>query len=132
MTDVVAALIRDAGRILVCQRPEGKMLAGCWEFPGGKPEPGETPQEALARECLEELNADISVGDLVCEVTHEYPDLTVRLQLYEARIAGRPPRLLEHQDMRWVTEAELDGLEFCPADVDIIHLLQERAGVEKG
>lgn len=129
MTEVVAALIRRDGRMLICKRPEGKKRAGRWEFPGGKPEAGETPQEALERECREELDVSIDVGELISEVRHTYPDMEVTLRLYEARIEGRQdPRMLEHADMRWVTAAELGDFEFCDADESIIRMLQDEAG----
>lgn len=126
MVKVVAALISADGRFLICRRPLDKARGGYWEFPGGKLEAGETPQQALARECREELGADVVVGDRVTSVTHTYPDMTVQIDLYEASVAGRAPRMLEHIDMRWVTIPEMSSFEFCPADVDILDTLQAR------
>ncbi len=120
MTEVVAALIREDGRILICQRPVGKARALLWEFPGGKVDPGETGEEALFRECREELGVGLEVGEMYCRVTHRYPDLQVRLTLYHARIREGRPQRLEHADIRWVTPAELSGYDFCPADREII------------
>ena len=126
MTEVVAALIWDKDRFLACQRPAYKARGLLWEFVGGKVEPGETPQEALIRECREELDVEIGVGDLFMELVHEYPDLTVRLSLYHAFIRSGTPKKLEHHDIRWIRVDEIDGLEFCPADKDILIAIKER------
>lgn len=128
MTEVVAALIRDGGGILICQRPEHKARGLLWEFPGGKVEPGESPREALVRECMEELNIRLTVGELFARVTHQYPELLVRLSLYEARIAAGSPQAMEHRDIRWVSPGELKVYDFCPADRDIIAMLSKEAG----
>lgn len=126
MTDVVAALIWDADRFLACQRPAHKARGLLWEFVGGKVEPGETKQAALIRECREELNVEIEVGDLFMELIHEYPDLTVRLSLYHAAIIHGIPQKLEHNEIRWIRVCEIDELEFCPADKDILNKLKEQ------
>ena len=125
MTDVVAALIWDGDRFMACQRPPHKARGLLWEFVGGKVEPGESPKEALIRECREELDVEIGVGDLFMELIHEYPDLTVRLSLYHACIKNGTPKMLEHHAIRWITVNEIDNLEFCPADVDILKQLKE-------
>jgi 8-oxo-dGTP diphosphatase len=125
MTEVVAALIRAEGNILICQRPGHKARGLLWEFPGGKVEPGETPQEALQRECMEELNIGLTVGKLFARVTHQYPELLVRLSLYEASIAEGSPQNLEHRDIRWASPGELKDFDFCPADKDIIAKLSK-------
>ncbi len=114
--EVVAALIRDKDRFLACQRPVHKARGLLWEFVGGKVESGETGPEALVRECQEELGVTLSVGDAVMDVTHDYPDLTVHLTLYNAVIAEGTPKKLEHNDIRWITAEEIDAIEFCPAD----------------
>lgn len=124
MTQVVAALIWDGDRFLACQRPAHKARGLLWEFVGGKVEPGETPQAALVRECQEELDVTVEVGDVFMEVVHEYPDLTVRLTLFHAAIAEGTPKLLEHNDLRWITTGEIDTLEFCPADQVILQKLK--------
>ena len=103
MTEVVAALIWDADRFLACQRPAHKARGLLWEFVGGKVEAGETKEAALIRECQEELGVTVAVEDVFMEVTHEYPDLTVHLTLFNARIAEGVPRKLEHNDIRWIT-----------------------------
>ena len=116
MTDVVAALIWENGKFLACQRPAHKARGLLWEFVGGKVEMGETPEQALIRECREELAVTIAVQDVFMEVIHEYPDLTVRLILFNARIAEGTPQMLEHNDIRWVKPDQIDEMEFCPAD----------------
>ena len=125
MTDVVAALIWEGDRFLACQRPANKARGLLWEFVGGKREPGETLAEALIRECREELDVTVAPGDVFMEVIHEYPDLTVRLTLFNATIAEGTPKALEHNDIRWITVDEIDGLEFCPADEEILKKLKE-------
>lgn len=125
MTDVVAALIWRGNRFLACQRPAHKARGLLWEFVGGKVEAGESREEALIRECREELDVRISVGDVFMEVIHEYPDLMVRLTLFHAGIISGEPKMLEHNDIRWITVDEIDSLSFCPADVDILRKLKE-------
>ena len=126
MTEVVAALIWEKDRFLACQRPAHKARALLWEFVGGKVEPNETKEEALIRECKEELGVTVAVGDVFMEVTHEYPDLTVHLTLFNARIAEGVPQKLEHHDIRWMTVEEIDDFPFCPADVEILARLKEK------
>ena len=128
LTEVVAALIWRGKRFLICQRPAHKGNALLWEFVGGKVEPGETLEEALVRECREELDVLIEVDDVFMEVTHTYPDLTVHLTLFNSRIAEGEPKLLEHNDLRWITRQEIDEYEFCPADVEILAKLKHQGG----
>ena len=120
MVDVVAALIRDGERFLICKRPAHKARALMWEFPGCKVEAGESPQDALIRECMEELDITLDVGGLYMQVTHEYPDIQIRLSLYEAVIASGELRGKEHEALCWILPREIPDYEFCPADVDII------------
>ena len=125
MIDVVAALIVDnetpgPARFLVCQRPPQKARGLFWEFVGGKIEKGETPEEALMRECREELDIGVSVGKLFMEVTHTYSDVIVRLAVYRATIIQGIPQLLEHHDMKWMTKYDFVHYNFCPADADIL------------
>ena len=120
VTEVVAALIWEGDRFLICQRPAHKARGLLWEFVGGKVEPGETKAEALIRECREELAVTVSVGDIFMDVLHEYPDLTVRLTLFNAAIAEGTPQKLEHNDIRWITVDEIPQYDFCPADVEIL------------
>lgn len=123
--DVVAALIWDRERFMACQRPAHKTRGLLWEFVGGKVETGETKAEALVRECREELDVTVAVGDVFTELVHEYPDMTIRLTLFNASIAEGEPKLLEHNDIKWITPAEIDELEFCPADEEILKKIKE-------
>lgn len=119
--EVVGAIIKDGGRYLVGQRAANKSQGGLWEFMGGKIEEGETPEQALARECLEELDLEIENERIIDSVVHEYPEKTIRLTLIECTPKlGSVPRPTEHQDIRWVTREEMDGLPFAPADRDLI------------
>ena len=127
-TEVVAALIWNGDRFLACQRPARKARGLLWEFVGGKVEAGERREDALIRECFEELGVTVSVGDLFMELVHEYPDLKVRLILYHANIVSGVPQLLEHCDLRWITPAEIDDYEFCPADVEILATIKRKYG----
>lgn len=120
MTEVAAALIWDKDKFLICQRPAHKARALLWEFAGGKVEPGESKEQALIRECKEELAVTLSVGDVFMDVVHEYPDITVRLTLFNASIAEGTPQKLEHNDIRWITPAEIPNYKFCPADEEIL------------
>lgn len=124
--DVVAALMWRGGRFLACQRPADKKRGLLWEFPGGKVEPGETMPEALQREIQEELGTEIEVVREVWQTDHVYPDLHIRLHLFNARLAGREPQRLEHAAFRWLKPDETGALEFCPADREILEEL--RAG----
>ena len=124
MTDVVAALIWDKDRFLACQRPANKSRALLWEFVGGKVEAGETLQQALIRECREELDVTVSVGDVFMEVDHVYPDLTVHLTLFHASIAEGTPKRLEHNDIQWICPEQIGNYEFCPADREILERIQ--------
>ena len=123
MIEVVAALIWRNGRFLICQRPSNKKRALQWEFVGGKVEKGETKQQALVRECVEELALKVEPQDIFAEVTHVYPDVTVHLTLFNATADGEP-QLLEHNDMRWIYPSQIDDFEFCPADVDILRKIK--------
>lgn len=125
MTEVVAALIWDKNRFMICQRPAHKARGSLWEFVGGKVEPGESKKEALIRECREELGVTVEVGDIFMEVTHKYPDITVHLTLFSASIREGVPQKLEHQDIRWITAAEIGQFSFCPADREILEKLKQ-------
>ncbi len=125
MISVVAALIWDCDRFLICQRPEHKTRGLLWEFAGGKVEPGETPQQALIRECREELAITVAVDTLFMELDYSYPDLTVHLMVYRAEIIEGIPQKLEHADIRWITPAQIDAYAFCPADTLILQKLRK-------
>lgn len=125
MTEVVAALIRRGDKFMVCQRPMHKARGLLWEFVGGKVESGESMEDALVRECKEELGVTVSVGRLFFDVVHEYPDLLVHLTVYDAEIVEGVPQRLEHNDIRWISADEIDEYEFCPADKDILAAIKE-------
>ena len=120
MVEVVAALIWDKDKFMICQRPANKARALLWEFVGGKVEQGESKAEALVRECKEELNISISVGDVFMELTHVYPDITVNLTLFNATILSGAIELIEHNDLKWITPTEIPNYDFCPADKEIL------------
>ena len=124
MTEVVAALIWDGDRFMICQRPAHKARGLLWEFVGGKTEPGETMEAALIRECREELDITVSVGDIFTQVIHEYPDILIRLTLFHCTIAEGEPKLLEHNDLKWIHPSEIPNFDFCPADKDILALIR--------
>jgi len=124
MTEVVAALIWDGPKFMICQRPAHKARGLLWEFVGGKVEPGETKPQALIRECREELAVELTVGDIFMDVLHEYPDLTVHLTLFHASIAHGEPQKLEHNDIRWISVSQIPDYDFCPADEEILKKLQ--------
>ena len=125
MTEVVAALIWDQDKFMICQRPAHKARGLLWEFVGGKTEPGETMEQALIRECREELDITVSVGDIFTQVIHEYPDILIRLTLFHCTIAEGSPKLLEHNDLKWIHPREIPCFDFCPADKDILELIQD-------
>ena len=120
MTEVVAALIWQNDKFMICQRPAHKARGLLWEFVGGKVEPDETKRQALIRECKEELNILLSVGDVFMDVIHEYHDLTVHLTLFNATISEGIPQKLEHNDIQWISPSEIPNYEFCPADEAIL------------
>ena len=126
MVEVVAALIWNTDRFMICQRPAHKARGLLWEFVGGKVEAGESKEAALIRECREELDITVSVRDIFTELTHVYPDLTVHLTLFNAEIAEGEPKLLEHNDLKWITVSEIENYDFCPADEEILILLKNR------
>ncbi len=123
-TDVVAALIWQGERFMICRRPAHKARGLLWEFVGGKVEVGEAPEDALARECREELDIDVNVGNIFMELVHEYPDITIRLTLFHAEIASGTPKLLEHVDLRFILPSEISNYEFCPADEEILQKIK--------
>ncbi len=124
MVHVVAALIWRGDRFLICQRPAHKARGLLWEFVGGKVEKGESPEAALVRECREELDIGLAVEDVFMALDHIYPDITIHLTLYNARILSGEPKKLEHNDIRWIKPEEIDGYEFCPADAEILKRLK--------
>jgi len=125
MIEVVAALIWDKDNFLICQRPAHKAQGLLWEFVGGKVEPGETKVQALIRECQEELAITLDVGEVLTEVTHEYPEKTVHLTFFHAAIKEGLPQKLEHNDIRWITVDKIADYAFCPADEEILEKIAD-------
>lgn len=125
MIEVVAALIWDKDKFMICQRPANKARGLLWEFVGGKVEPGETKEQALVRECQEELTITVSPSTVFTEVVHEYPDITIHLTLFNCTIAEGTPQMLEHNDIRWITTDEIPQYDFCPADTIILDKLEK-------
>lgn len=125
MVQVVAALIRQEDKFMIFQRPVTKTRAYQWEFVGGKVEKGETLEEALIRECREEIGVTVKVGDVFTEVDHEYPDITIHLTLFNAEIIDGVPQKLEHNDIRVITPDEIPQYRFCPADDEILKKIKE-------
>ena len=124
-TRVAAALIWRGGRFMICQRPPHKARGGLWEFVGGKLEEGETGEAALIRECREEIGITVEPKGVFMRLIHRYPDITVELTVYNARIGDKEPKLLEHTAIEWITPAEADGYEFCPADKEILAMIKK-------
>ena len=125
MIEVVAAMISDGSRVLLCRRHLEKAQGGKWEFPGGKIEPGETGPQALVRECMEELDVRLDVGEALADVVQDYPGKRVHLTLYAAKIAAGEPRRIEHSDMRWVPAEEIASYDLCPADARLVEMLSK-------
>lgn len=121
---IAAAVIREKERICICRRGPGGSCAGLWEFPGGKVEAGETPAACAERECREELGVDIAVGRPLDYVVHQYPEYTVAITFFEARLLRGSPQCSVHEAIAWVTPAELGAYDFCPADRDFIARIQ--------
>lgn len=120
MTQVVAALIWQDGKFMICQRPAHKARGLLWEFVGGKVEDGESRQQALVRECREELAVEVEVGDVFMQVVHTYPDITIELTLFHCSIACGEPQQLEHNDIQWILPSQTEAYDFCPADEEIL------------
>ena len=129
MTEVVAALIWDGAerhdrKFLICQRPEGKRRALLWEFVGGEVEENESFEQALIRECKEEIAVTVRPLNIYTDVYHHYSDIDVHLTLYEAVIEEGHIQKIEHNDIRWISTDEIDRYDFCPADEDILKMLK--------
>ncbi len=124
MRDVATAVIFQNGKILICQRPPHKGNALKWEFVGGKSEEGETLEETLIRECKEELDVTVSVGEKIMEIVHAYPDMTYLISIFNAEIVEGTPKLLEHVDMKWIYPKDIDTYDFCVADKEILEKIK--------
>ena len=128
MVDVVAALLWEKDKFLICQRPANKARGLLWEFVGGKMEPGESKEAALIRECREELDVTVRVGREFMTVIHEYPDILIRLTLFHCILDSGMPKLLEHADCAWIHPSQTDAYDFCPADADILKKIKDTYG----
>ena len=126
IVEVVAALIWEKDRFMICRRPAHKARGFLWEFVGGKVEAGETKEQALIRECREELAVTVSVGSVFMDVLHEYPDITIHLTLFDAAIQDGIPQKLAHDEIRWISPGEIPQYEFGPADIEILKKIQAR------
>jgi len=123
---VVGAVLVHDGRVFAAKRGPGKSMAGYWEFPGGKVEADETPEEALARELREELKVDVTVGEFIVTATHEAGTVVIELSTYLCTIIEGVPVLTEHEEFRWLPVSELSDVEWAPADIPTVELLRER------
>lgn len=129
-THVAAALIWRGRKFLICRRPPHKTRGLLWEFVGGKLEPGESAKEALVRECREELGVEVTPGEVFLELVHNYPDMTVRLTVFNGDIGRQEPKLLEHSEIRWISPAEIGEFDFCPADRDVLEKIKAECPTE--
>lgn len=125
IVEVVAALIWNGEKFMICQRPANKKRGLLWEFVGGKVEKGESKEQALIRECKEELDIEIEVDSEFISTKHTYPDITINLTVFNSRIVSGKPTLLEHKDLKWITKNEISNYNFCPADVVILKKIKE-------
>ena len=123
--EVVAAVIRSSGRILATQRGYGEFEGG-WEFPGGKVEPGETPEQALVREIHEELAARIRVERPIITVSYDYPAFHLHMQCFLCQLEDSSLTLLEHEDARWLDVASIESVEWLPADVEVVQAIKQQ------
>ena len=123
MTVVTAAILMMDGRVLLAQRKDGRKLAGKWEFPGGKLEPGETPEQCLAREMLEEFEVQVQVNEYVCSSTFTYTHGTIELRAYYVTYLAGDFKLHDHKQIQWVAPADLCKYDLSPADIPIAQRL---------
>ena len=122
---VVAAILFNKGEILCTQRPDNGEAALKWEFPGGKIEPSETPEQALVREIKEELGCDITVNDFLMTVKHQYKSFHLTMHCYKCTLNSDNITLHEHVDSCWLPINEMNKLDWAPADIPVVHKLQE-------
>lgn len=120
--EVVAGVIKDGDRIFATQRGYGDQKGG-WEFPGGKMEPDETPEQALVRELKEELDVEVNVGEKICTVEYDYPKFHLTMHCFWATIASGAIKLLEHEDAKWLDRESLDSVNWLPADIEVVNHL---------
>lgn len=124
MKKVVAAIIKEKDQLLIAQRPSKDPLAGKWEFPGGKLEPGETPEECLVREIREELQVEVEIGSFYDDNVYAFKDQAIHLLFYWAEIMNGEVTLVVHDDVKWITIKELARFDFAPADIPIVKRLE--------
>ena len=120
--EVVAGVIKDGDRIFATQRGYGDQKGG-WEFPGGKMEPGETPEQALVRELKEELDIEVNVGEKICTVEYDYPKFHLTMHCFWATIASGAIKLLEHEDAKWLDRESIRSVDWLPADIEVVNHL---------
>lgn len=120
--EVVAGVIKDGDRIFATQRGYGDQKGG-WEFPGGKMEPGETPEQALVRELKEELDIEVNVGEKICTVEYDYPKFHLTMHCFWATIASGAIKLLEHEDAKWLDRESIRSVDWLPADIEVVNQL---------
>lgn len=125
MVEVAAAIIEKDHQILICQRAEGGSCSLLWEFPGGKREEGETPEQCAVRECGEELGVTVRLRGIFAVTSYRYPEQEIHFTFFRAELAEGRIRKNVHKEIRWVPPAELGRYSFCPADLDIIRRLME-------
>lgn len=122
--EVVAGVIKDGNKIFATQRGYGDFKGG-WEFPGGKMEPGETPQQALARELKEELTVDVSVEDFICTVEYDYPNFHLTMHCFYCTVIGGELKLLEHEAAKWLEKENIRSVDWLPADIAVVEALEK-------
>lgn len=129
MLKIVAGVITKDDKTLICKRPKDKSNGLLWEFAGGKVEKGETLQDALIRECLEELDVRVEVKDFIMRTEYSYPDVDVEINFFYSEIKEGKEKCLEHSEIKWVDFNELSDFQFCPADKDIVKFLMNNRGL---